>query len=165
MIEFLMLPNGDMGKRGFFKSRIDGKEAGLVGLYIDGKPYSPDLEQARECVPLNYRKAFDRAQMWREAGQETGQPFHMTLRNARGGLIGTLYFQPLTHEFREFARESCALIFWEFLRGNIQFPEAARQMRAQGAQVEESEIRAARMSGSKCKIEILGKEFFLPQPF
>lgn len=81
----------------FGKPSVRAKEQGLIGHYRDKKPYAPDPEAVREALPYRYRKAFDRSGgqfgFYADPPGKEG-PCTLTLRNARGGYLNTLYAFP-----------------------------------------------------------------------
>jgi len=70
---------------------VSGVEAGVVGFYVDGKPYRPNNQEVRAALPFRYRKAFDRAH---GAWWFNGNAAHVALRSARGAHLVTLYANP-----------------------------------------------------------------------
>lgn len=79
--------------RGNYLGTVRAKPAvGVHGVLDEnGVLIHPDLAELRECLPARWRKAFDRAGYpWWNA-HDASKPAHMTLRTAKGDLIGTLY--------------------------------------------------------------------------
>lgn len=74
---------------GFKGGTVGSVEAGLVGVYLDGKPYKPNAAEVRELVPLHWRPAFDRAgPFWFD---ETGTRATVQLHDRRGRYLSTVY--------------------------------------------------------------------------
>ena len=43
---------------------VKATESGVVGCYVNGKPYLPDLESVKAAMPYCYRKAIERGLWW-----------------------------------------------------------------------------------------------------
>lgn len=73
-------------KPGMVKGPVKGETLGLVE--------TPHRASVRECLPHYYRKALDRAgAFWRSKHDDT-KPQYVTLYNARGRYLNTLYAIP-----------------------------------------------------------------------
>lgn len=88
--------------RGMVKGPVKATECGIVGHYVDGKPYKPDQESVRNCLPVCYRAAFERSQAtwWWPNGQPDGSAY-CTLRDSRGRYLNTIYAIPYHYTAKE----------------------------------------------------------------
>ncbi|MGV1835244.1 hypothetical protein ACQZ6C_10820 [Rhizobium rhizogenes] len=79
-----------------FKCQAAAKEAGMVGVWFNGKPYQPDTKYVHDCLPFQYRKAFNRALKWWQTESMSGRsmPLMCNLTSLRGKPMGTLYATP-----------------------------------------------------------------------
>ena len=79
------------------KFHVSAAGAGLIGTYVDGKPYVPDAAAFRAALPYRWRKAFARdGAFWHDKHSDKAG-CRTTLRDNRGRYIATIYC---------FARES-----------------------------------------------------------
>lgn len=68
---------------------------GITGVLDErGELVRPDWQAFRECVPHQWRKAFDRASLWYNKHNDS-KPASMTLYGVRGQLLGTIYVQKI----------------------------------------------------------------------
>lgn len=79
-------------KAGFGKPCVAAEAAQLVGWWHEGSPHRPNNADARQALPHYYRKAYDRGVWWFDH-YHSASPY-MTLRDARGGYLNTLYAKP-----------------------------------------------------------------------
>ena len=78
--------------KGFGKPAVCATERGLTGVYVDGKPYGPNNDEVRNCLPHQYRKAFDRAGgAWWFDNAKPEIAAYCTLRDYRGQYLNTVY--------------------------------------------------------------------------
>lgn len=78
--------------KGFGKPAVHCAERALTGVYVAGKPYGPKNDEVRNCLPAQYRKAFDRAEgVWWFDANEPWKAAYCTLRDYRGRYLNTVY--------------------------------------------------------------------------
>jgi hypothetical protein len=78
--------------KGFGKPSVHCTERALTGVYVGDKPYGPNNEEVRNCLPHRYRKAFDRAQgVWWFDKDKPEVAAYCTLRDYRGRYLNTVY--------------------------------------------------------------------------
>jgi hypothetical protein len=76
---------------GFKGGRVPAVEAGLVGVWRDGKPWTPDRAAVRALLPAAWRAAFDRSgAFWFDKSDPT-RPAYLHLRDTRGRRRTTIY--------------------------------------------------------------------------
>lgn len=82
--------------QGFTKSNVPAVEAGVIGHYDAGVPYAPSMADLRLALPYCYRKALDRSggSFWFD-GNSNDKPAYLTLRDARGRFLNTVYAIPV----------------------------------------------------------------------
>lgn len=75
---------------GFKGATIGATQAGLVGVYRDGKPWAPCPASVRAILPHYWRKALDRAGAFWFPDDESS-PAYLVLRDTRGRYLSTIY--------------------------------------------------------------------------
>lgn len=100
-MRFFCMINGTPRNVPNMKFHVDGLECTLVGTWHNGKPYEPNREQFRAALPQRWRKAFDREckglVFWHETGvgKNYSPQCHVSLSDARGRYLTTIYCQPV----------------------------------------------------------------------
>ena len=81
-------------RTGFVRGPVRAIEAVCSGHWFDGAVYTPDLDAVRECLPHQWRKAFDRAGGFWFSKHRPDAPAELILRDASRRRIANLIATP-----------------------------------------------------------------------
>ena len=91
-MKFFCVVNGERKPGVTMKFHVPAVECGIVGTWVDGKPWQPCPESFRMALPYRWRLAFDRAQgFWHVDGKAQ---CYVTLTDRRGKYLATVYCMP-----------------------------------------------------------------------
>lgn len=79
---------------GFKGGRVGATEAGLIGFYDQGKPWTPDRAAVRALLPYRWRHAFDSAGpfWWND---DLRPQARLSVTDSRGRHLTTVYANPI----------------------------------------------------------------------
>lgn len=88
-------PTFNVNGAGFKGANVQAVEAGLVGFYHGGKPWTPDRTAIRALLPHRWRAAFDRAGGFWSDAHHNATPAYVHVTDRRGRHLTTVYAHPV----------------------------------------------------------------------